>query len=550
MTILTLNKKELEKKVGKLTEKLKEEITNMGTPVDGETDEELMIEVFPNRPDLISLQAFSRALNNYLGKTKLSKYVVEKPSKNFEVIIDKSVKEVRPHTVCAIIKDLKLNDQRIKEIIDIQEKLHLTIGRKRRKLAIGIYPLDKISLPIKFEARRPSEIKFKPLEYPSEITGAQILRQHPVGREYSDLLKDAKVYPIFVDSNSKILSMPPIINSDETGRVLEETKDVFVECSGFNNYYLNKALNILVTALADMGGKIYSMEVIDGKTKTLTPDLTEQKQTFKIEDINKTLGTSFSEKEIKGYLERMGIKVLSEKGKWVAIVPSWRTDILHWIDLAEEVAIAHGYENFNSEIPEISTIGEENKNSIKQRVASTILASLGLLECSSFHLTTKKNIKKMHYDFNNFIEVEDSKNENNILRIDILTNLLKILSENSDSQYPQKIFEIGRVFENTDNKESETGVLEKDLLGIALIDEKVNFTDAKQILDYLFKMLDKEYTLEEVENNNYILGRVGNVIYNGKKVGIIGEVAPRVLKNWKISLPVSTIELDLEKIIY
>lgn len=262
MTILTLNKRELEKKVGKLTEKLKEEITNMGTPVDDETDEELMIEVFPNRPDLLSFQTFSRSLNNYLGKTKITKYSIEKPQKDYKVVIDKSVKKVRPYTVCAIVKGLRLDDQKIKDIIDIQEKLHLTIGRKRKKLAIGIYPLDKIDLPIKFEAKKPSEIKFRPLEYPSEITGAQILRQHPAGRDYADLLKGEEVYPIFTDANGQILSMPPIINSHETGRVLEETKEVFIECSGFNLHYLNKTLNILVTALAEMGEKFMQWKYV------------------------------------------------------------------------------------------------------------------------------------------------------------------------------------------------------------------------------------------------------------------------------------------------
>lgn len=550
MTILTLNKKELEKKVGKLTEKFKEEITNMGTPVDEETDEELMVEVFPNRPDLLSFQAFSRALNNYLGNSKPKKYPVEKPLKNYTVTIDKSVKGVRPHTVCAIIKGLKLDDRRIKDIIDIQEKLHLTIGRKRKKLAIGVYPLEKIKLPIKFEAKKPSEIKFKPLEYPHELTGAQILRQHPTGRDYADLLKDCDTFPIFTDISGKILSMPPIINSDDVGKVELSTQDVFVECSGHNLYYLNKALNILVTAFADMGGKIYSMEILDGKSKLITPDLVEQRQEFEIQNINKTLGTNFSEKIIKSYLNRMGILVEGTGEKLTAIIPSWRTDILHWIDLTEEVAIAHGYENFEPEIPEISTIGEENQKAVKQRLVSNILSSIGLLECSTFHLTTKKNIRKMHYEFNECIEVEDSKNENNVLRKDILTNLLKVLSENSDSQYPQKIFEQGRVFEFDKTEKSETGILEKDLLGITLIDEKANFTEAKQILDFLFKMLDKEYLLEEVEDNNYILGRVGKIIFNGEEVGRIGEIAPRVLRNWKISLPVSAIELELDKVIY
>lgn len=545
MTILTLNKKEFEKKVGKLTEALKDKITEMGTPIDGETETELMIEVFPNRPDLLSLQAMSRAILDYTEKSKTKTYTVEKPEKDFVVNVDKSVRKVRPYTVCAIVKGLKLDEQRIQDIIDIQEKLHLTIGRKRKKLAIGVYPLEKIKLPISYEARKPSDIKFQPLESQAVMTAPQILRQHPTGIEYADLLKGAELYPVFVDADNKILSMPPIINSNDTGRVSNETKDVFIECSGFNLHYLNKTLNIIVTALADMGGKIYSMKIKGADENITTPNLESEKLGFKLEDINKTLGTKFTEKEIKNYLERMGLGLVKEKNKMFASIPAWRTDILHWIDLTEEVAIAHGYENFVPEIPEISTIGEESKKSRRQRMIGNILAGIGLLEVSTFHLTTKENIKKMHYNFTDFIEIEESKNENDALRVDLLTNSLKVLSENSDSQYPQKIFEVGTVFELDKEGKTETGIKESERLAISLIDEKISFTDAKQVLDYLFKMLDKEYELEVVEDNNFILGRVGKILVNKKEVGRIGEVAPRVLKNWKINLPVSAIELDL-----
>jgi len=179
MTILTLNKKELEKKIGKIDDKLKNKIDMFGTPIDGETDDDLSIEVFPNRPDLLSLSGFSRAFNMFLGKTKINKYNVEKPEKDYRVIIEKSVKPVRPYTSCAIVKGLKFDDDMINEVIGLQEKLHGSYGRNRKKLAIGIYPLEEIKLPIKFLAKKPEEIRFRPLEFPKEINGKQILSQHP-----------------------------------------------------------------------------------------------------------------------------------------------------------------------------------------------------------------------------------------------------------------------------------------------------------------------------------------------------------------------------------
>jgi len=543
MTILTLNRKELESKIGKITPEIEEKIAMFGTPVDSSTAREISIEVFPNRPDLLSLQGFARSFLQYLGKKAIAKYTAKKPKKDYKIKVEASVKKVRPYTTCAIVKGLKLNNEKIKEIVNIQEKLHLTIGRKRKKLAIGIYPLEKIKLPIKYTAKKPEDILFRPLEMNKELNGKQILRQHPAGREYAHLLQDQELFPVFIDADNKVLSVPPIINSHETGKITEKTKEIFIEFSGHNLEALKKALNIIVAVFEDMGGKVYAMDISDEKNIT-TPDLEFEKLEFKIEDINKTLGLELNEKQIKSYLEKMGIGVEKDKEKLIALIPAYRTDILHWIDLTEEVAIAYGYDKFKPEIPEISTIGEEDQKAVIKRKLAEILSGLNLLEVSSYHLTTKQDIKKMHFNFKDFIEVEDSKTEFSVLRNDLLSNSLKILSENSDSTYPQKIFEIGKIFELSKSGENPP-VQEKEKLAVVLTDEKINFTDLKQVLDYLFKMLDKTYEIKETENSNFIKGRVANIFVEGKEIGVIGEIAPRVIKNWKLKNPVVGLELDL-----
>jgi len=375
------------------------------------------------------------------------------------------------------------------------------------------------------------------------MTGRQILSQHPAGREYAHLLKDSKVFPIFQDANNEILSMPPIINSQKTGKITENTKEVFIECSGFNLEYLKKALNIIVTAIADMGGEIYEMNIQDAKSYT-TPNLEPEKMPFSIENINKTLGLNLNEKQIKNLLAKMGLGYI--KGG-VALIPAYRTDILHEIDLSEEIAIAYGYNNFQPEIPEISTIGEEDKTAILKRKIAEILTGLNLLEISTYHLSTKeKQFKKIGIkDFKNqIIEVLDSKTENNILRTSLLANLIQILSENSDASYPQKIFELGKIFSH--DKKSEVQVGETENLCISLCHEKANFTEIKQILDYLIRMLDMKYEIKETQNPSFINGRCGEIIINNKPVGILGEINPTVLKNNKIKMPTASLEISIE----
>ena len=178
MPTVTLNRKVFEKLVGKklADDKLRNRISYMGTGLEHVDANEIQVEVFPNRPDLLSEQGFSRAFSSFIGvKPGLRKYEVKKS--NHRVIVEESVRDVRPYTACAIVTGLKFDDEKIKEIIQIQEKLHITYGRNRKRCAIGIYPFEKIKTPIRFIALKPEEIKFQPLEYPKVINGRQIYRQ-------------------------------------------------------------------------------------------------------------------------------------------------------------------------------------------------------------------------------------------------------------------------------------------------------------------------------------------------------------------------------------
>lgn len=540
MANAVFNRKQFEKEIGRLDEKMQNKIAMLGTPLEKFDDEKIEIEIFPNRPDLLSYQGFKRAMLAFLGKKKgLKRYKVNKPEKDYNVIIDSSVKNIRPYTACAIVKDIRFEDDKIKELVDIQEKLHLTIGRKRKKAAIGIYPLEKIKLPITFKALEPDKIKFIPLESEKEMSGLQILQRHPAGKEYSHLLSGKQKFPVFIDAEDNILSMPPIINSQLTGKITNETKDVFVECSGYNLETLNKCLDIVVTALADMGGKIYQME-LHYKKKTITPDLTPEKMKISLQSTNKLLGLDLNEKELKNLLEKMGYDYDKENVE----IPPWRIDVIHEVDLIEDVAIAYGYENFIPEIPSISTIGKEEKRETIKRKIAEILAGMNVLEVSNYHLTNKQDqFKKMSLLEEDFIEVEGSKTDYNILRKDLTHYLLKILSENVDSEYAQRIFEIGRIFETKNNETIETE-------NLALAIAPGNFTEVRQILEYLSKMINAEIRFSEPERlpNCFIEGRTAEISLNNKPIGFLGEIHPKILKNWKIKMPVALFEINLEGI--
>jgi len=540
MANVKFQKKEIEKEI-KLTDEVIERINMMGTPASLQGDE-LEVEIFPNRPDLLSMQGFIRAFKAFLGKEiGLKKYKLNKPEKDYVVKIYPTVKDIRPYTACAIVKNLKFDNEKIKEIIDIQEKLHSTLGRNRKKIAIGIYPLEKIKLPIKYEARKPEDIKFIPLEADKEMNALEILQRHPAGKEYAHLLEGKEKYPVFVDADNKILSMPPIINSHETGKITEATKDVFIECSGFDFNVLSKTLNIIVTTLAEMDGKIYQMK-LEYEKPAITPNLEPEKMKISLENANKLLGLALKEKDLEKLLPKMGYDYKSGS----VLIPAWRTDILHEVDIIEDIAIAYGYDNLIPEIPKVATIGEESQESKTKSKISEILAGLGLLETSSYHLIKAEEAKLVKLEDKEKLELENSKTDYKLLRPNLLIPALRILAENKDNEYPQNIFEIGTVFSRAKDEKSETGIKESEHLLIALCPN--NFTSLKQTIDYLFKMIGIQYEIKETEKKGMIEGRVGSITIDKKEIGYIGEVHPQTLQDWSIKMPLALAELSLEEI--
>ncbi len=541
MANIKFSRRVFEKEVGKLDEWMQNKISMFGTTLESFDSENIELEIFPDRPDLLSYHGFKRGFLAFLGKkTGLKNYKLRKPEKNYEVKVDFSVRDVRPFTACAIVKGLRLDNNRIKEIVEIQEKLHSTIGRQRKKLAIGIYPMEKITLPITYKAIEPDKIKFRPLESLKEMSGLEILQKHPTGKEYAHLLAGKIKFPIFIDKEKNVLSMPPVINSEKTGRVTEKTREVFIECSGFDFEILEKCLNLIVTTLSEMGGTIYQMKVKD----KILPRLEIQKMKLSLENVNKLLGINLKEKEVRNLIKRMGM----DYNRGIVEIPSWRVDILHEVDLIEDIAIAYGYENFDPVIPKISTIGEEDPNEVIKRKIAEILSGLELLEVSNYHLArkgdqfTKMGVSEKQEE--GFIEVEESKTEYDILRKDLVHCLLRNVSENSDSEYPQKIFELGRCFNLVGGK-----IVEEERLACSITPG--NFTDVRQVLEYLgFNLGVKLEFKEQLKIETYFIdGRSADVLLNGKKIGLIGEIHPKILRNWKIKMPVALLEVNLKKIL-
>lgn len=258
---------ELQRLLGKkfTLQQLREEIPMLGVDLESIDEEKLVVEIFPNRPDMLSVEGFARALKGKLGlETGLVSPKVE-PS-GIVLAVDPSVSRVRPYVTAAVVRGININDANLRSLMDLQEKLHITHGRRRRKVAIGVHDLSKVKPPFTYKAVAPEAVSFIPLDTKASMNLRQILLDHPKGRDYAWTLEKAEVYPLIVDSNNDVLSFPPIINGELT-RVTEETTDLFIDVTGTDEKAINLALNILVHAFSDMGGRIYSVDIRTPSTK-------------------------------------------------------------------------------------------------------------------------------------------------------------------------------------------------------------------------------------------------------------------------------------------
>ena len=321
-------------------------------------------------------QKFARAISMFLG---IRKNIPSYTAKNSELSmsVEDSVRYIRPYVAGAVVKNVKLTSAMIASLMQVQEKLHQTAGRKRKKVAIGVHDFDAIKFPLKYYGAEPSSIKFIPLEGNKEMTLTEILKYHKKGRDYAHILDNAKKYPVIIDKQG-VISFPPIINSERT-KVKKTTKNLFIDVTGTDEKEVNAVLNIIVTSLADRGCSIEKIKIGNKET----PNLMKGEMKVNVNHVNKLLGTNMDKNEINEMLKKMGLMIRADG----VSIPCYRSDIMHEIDIIEDVAIAHGYMNFEPEIPDVPGTGKRLEERELDNVLREIMVGCGFQEVINLILT-------------------------------------------------------------------------------------------------------------------------------------------------------------------
>jgi len=525
-------------------EELEESLFLIKCEIDNIANDIVTIEVNPDRVDMLSTEGIARALRGFLEiETGAPKFTIQKS--DWKAFVDPSVKKVRPFLACGIVKNLQLDDDLIAEFMQLQERLTGTFGRNRKRTSIGLYVLDLITPPVHYRTEHPDDIKFVPLEYYKPLTARQILSQHPKGQEFGKIIKDYPKYPVLVDAENKVLSLPPVINSNDLGRLVEDTKDVFVEVTGTHKLTTLQTLNIMITALAERGGIIEDVEVVYTGESERLPNLTNQQRDVSLNYINKIIGYDLNGSAVTKALGRMRMDTSVHGDNVQVKIPAYRVDILHDVDIVEDIAIGYGYDRFESTTPQLMTVGRELPLTTLLRTIRDLMVGLGYQEIHNYVLTNSRILfEKMNRPIKGVVEIANPKSmEYHMARNALLPGLLAFLGDNTAQELPHHIFEVGDVV--TLDSDAETCTRSTPHLAAASVNSRVDITVLKAELMTLLGNLGLSASVRNTSNVSFIKGRVANLFIEGAPVGVMGEIHPAVLKNYGIEAPCVAFELEI-----
>lgn len=550
-----------------------EEVTKAGL---GERPQ-LKIDIPANRYDLLCHEGISRALNVFLGNIKQPQLKLTNPEHMIEVKLSKDVARIRPYFAGAVLRGVKFTPESYANFIDLQDKLHQNLARRRTLVAIGTHDLDTIQAPFSYEALPPKEIKFAPLNKEQEYDASQLMELYESDKHlsrYLHIIKDSPVYPIIYDSGRKVLSMPPIINSNHS-KITLDTKNVFIDTTAVDETKLGIVINIIVAMFSEYCAEPFTIEPVkvvypDGKEK-ITPDLSSVRFPASVDYINRCTGLKLTPEEMVGYLQKMGhsaqVDPENPKEKLIVDVPPTRPDILHECDLMEDVAVAFGFDNLPKTFPATNTVAAPlpiNKlaDIVRRECAySGWIEVLPLILCSHDENFAWLNRKD---DGKSAIVLENPKTaEYQVVRTTLLPGILKTVRENRKHALPLRTFEVSDIAFK-DEAETERCARNERHVSAVYCDKTASFEVVHGLLDRLMLSLaipriegksskaEKGYWIEEDGNNStFFPGRAATIHLRLPKVqynpGAATDAKPK--QENKGASALDTVKDALEKVL-
>ena len=539
MPVVELSYTRLQKLIGKVTKKqISDSLPFLGLDIESENKDLIRIEYSPNRPDYSTDFGIALGLQGLLGiKTGAIKLNVKK-SRKYSISVKSDVSKIRPFVTGIVATNGKIDDKTIKQFMTMQEDLHFGIGRKRKKSSIGIHDLDTISFPLVYTTTN-RDYKFIPLNSKKELSISEILKNTDVGKDYGSILGNSPKVPLILDANQQTVSFPPIINAAVT-TITTKTKNLFVEVTGINKEDAEDMLSVVATILQSAGFTLESVQISGAKNSS--PKFEQKKISVNSSLINQTLGLNLNASKIISSLKKSRVDASTKGKNIICIIPAYRFDIFGPMDLVEEVALGYGIQNLEPTLSPSQTLGQKHPISINLQSISSTMTGLGYMEALNSSLTSKRilydNTKR---DSSKILSVLDSKSlEHTILRDSLLPGLIDSLAKNIHESYPQKLFEVGTIFNKT------SSVTEETHLCATSSHKDANFSEMKSVLQSVIQsMFGKTCDTKTTTHPTFEKGHVANITVDGKIIGIIGEISKSTKDNFKLREPIVSFEIKL-----
>lgn len=567
MPTISINRQDFEQLIGQPAPE--EQIVAWLPLVKGELKEqdsktgELRIELQDsNRPDLWSCEGIARQIRIKLAGA-VSPYPFFKSTRRpiRRLLVSPGLEHVRPYVAACTAVGYAVTDEGLTQLIQVQEKLSDVFGRKRHTVSIGLYRLPQIEFPVHYDLVKQDEARFTPLGLAEALSLREILAVHPKGLEYGSILAGHELVPLLRDKAGRVLSLPPIINSREVGEVRVGDRELFVEVTGTDEFMVVLTLNILAVNLADRGAAIEPVEVSYPSATSLgkavrTPLDFAKPRSVLIKTIEAALGQSLDAKAMQSALRSYGYEASAARNKLSVKPPPYRNDLMHTVDVVEDVAISLGYDRFAPEMPTQFTVGslsrlEQVSDRIRdlmvgfgfQEIISNILASR--LELIDHMRLGKLDQIERRLGGGRLVEVENVMSQSYAcLRQWITPSLLRVEAASSRSFYPHRLFEVGEVV--VPDPTDEMGSRTLTVLGALIAHSGANFSEVHSCLDLLLFYLNQPYTLEPMSHPSFLEGRAGSIVSEGRTLGLIGELHPETLEHWQVSVPAVAFELEVD----
>lgn len=548
-------------------DRLNDELPLLGTDIDACDEDQLDIEIFPDRPDLLSGETLAYAMANFLHGAPASPDLDVQPS-GVTMTVDPDLKDIRPVIYGALVRNVALpgNDedveQFIKGLMDHQEKLHFALGRGRQRASIGVHDFAALAPPFRVTAVE-GDRTFVPLACDQPMSVSDVLLQHTKGVEYAHLLEGMSRYPLILDKNDDVLSFPPIINGDHT-TVTHTTRDFFVDVTGWDERACEAALMLVCLQLAQRGGTVESVEITacDGRTIT-TPNGAGKTHAVPEELVENLLGRSFTDEEIHTAIQRMGGRFEGRQpapndaparstsmavaragtNELMFTMPRWRFDLLHPVDLVEELAIGHGYEDLGTDVPKATLTAQPRIDHHLRRRLRTSMQGMGMMQIQSLTLSNQHD----QFDSMRWMPAHEVTLITNPITVDhtmlrqhLLPGLLKLLAGNRHHDLPQSVYELGTVVRDHVNAERLAFITAERSGGFAAVRGRIQALCRDLGVD--------EWIAEPLEAGDgpWLAGRGAKVIINGTWVGCFGEVDPAVASLYDLRVPLNGAEFDVD----